>query len=163
MTNIKFKDALVPVGGVITLGLDTISPQGDEGLRWSLSLSHLRYYGNPTEVSSSEQLSHLRITMNQLHLVALGSLFDHWKEWESDSLACIEFLGALGAFFGRTATPYLKVLCTAARHVLDLPDGAVRSEALRLIAFGRRNGQKFLYESTEEYLPAFGFADPAVL
>ncbi|KAK4693630.1 hypothetical protein P7C71_g3803, partial [Lecanoromycetidae sp. Uapishka_2] len=65
--HIKFRDSLVKGGGVITLGLQSASSEDDDGVKWSLSLSHMRYYGDPICVSSSAD-DELRITMQDFHM-----------------------------------------------------------------------------------------------
>lgn len=73
-THVRFDDLLVGAGGVITIGLQSASPEIDNGVGWSLSLSHLRYYGDPVKVMTSTGADSQRISMEELHLVALGSM-----------------------------------------------------------------------------------------
>lgn len=71
--DIPFHDPLVQVGGVVTLGLQRADSLGD-GVHWSLSLSHLRYYGSPVAVErsiGSVGSDDGRLTLPELHLVAL--------------------------------------------------------------------------------------------
>jgi hypothetical protein len=47
-----------------------------ESPRWSLSLSHLRYYGDPMRVKSNDDMS--RVNFLQLHITALEGMFANW-------------------------------------------------------------------------------------
>ena len=46
-TRVGFKDPLLPVHGIGTIGL-----QSDVSTRWCLALSHFRHYGGPVQVAS---------------------------------------------------------------------------------------------------------------
>ncbi|KAL8979164.1 MAG: hypothetical protein Q9205_005436 [Flavoplaca limonia] len=82
LTHVKFNDELIAKGGVVTLGLQSASPDNDPGVQWSLSLSHLRYYGNPVIVTSHTSALGSRISMENLHMVVLGAVFVHFdRAW----------------------------------------------------------------------------------
>ncbi|KAL8893617.1 MAG: hypothetical protein Q9192_005093 [Flavoplaca navasiana] len=87
LTHVKFNDELVAKGGVVTLGLQSASPDNDPGVQWSLSLSHLRYYGNPVIVTSHTSALGSRISMENLHMVVLGSVFGTWGQCFTDAYA----------------------------------------------------------------------------
>ncbi|KIY02329.1 uncharacterized protein Z520_02467 [Fonsecaea multimorphosa CBS 102226] len=75
---VVFQDPLFPPSVAITVGLslrnnDQVSP----GFQWSLALSHLRYYGQPVRVETDHD--NYRITMDELCLIAFGSLLSHWR------------------------------------------------------------------------------------
>lgn len=75
-TLVDFHDKLFEGKGVGTSRLEsTLSPEG--GIRWSLALSHLEYYGEPVEVES--QLDTPRVTIDQFRLVVLGAVFKKWN------------------------------------------------------------------------------------
>jgi len=79
--DIQFHDPLVQVGGVVTLGLQCANSLGD-GVHWSLSLLHLRYYGSPVAVErsiGSIGSDDGRLTLPELHLVTLGCLISSWR------------------------------------------------------------------------------------
>ncbi|KAI1361923.1 hypothetical protein F5Y08DRAFT_287402 [Xylaria arbuscula] len=85
---LKHNDPLVPSGGVLTIGLEfvsrasgrhelcTTSVDSDDhlGVFWSLSLSHLNFYGPPVSVSNSLGVESTRVCFDQFMLVILGSL-----------------------------------------------------------------------------------------
>ena len=119
--HVKFGDPLVGDGGVLTLGLQNASPDNDAGVQWSLSLSHLRYYGDPVKVSTSADLDSLRISMEELHMIALGAVLGSWSGSLGESVAAAECLVALrGCHDGGTngtleeKLPWLDFWCTTA-------------------------------------------------
>ncbi|KAI1744422.1 hypothetical protein F4680DRAFT_404705 [Xylaria scruposa] len=85
---VKHNDPLVPSGGVLTIGLEYVlrgsgqhelsmtSVDSDDhlGVFWSLSLSHLNFYGPPVSVSNSLGVDSTRVGFDQFMLAALGSL-----------------------------------------------------------------------------------------
>ena len=73
---VKFSDTLFPPTGVITVGLESIDPTFDQGIKWSLTLSHLRYYSDPVIVEVQEDNS--RVSMEQLRIVGLGAFLGAW-------------------------------------------------------------------------------------
>lgn len=167
---VKFKDSLVSPGGIITIGLSC--SDDDPGAKWSLSLSHLRYYGDPVTVSMSTEANTLRITMEQLHLVALGSLIGSWGMSSTTVENGAELLIALRDCVDKNDKSdvykvencqWLKLPSAAAKTFLGLPHGTARDEALSLMAYGRRKGQNFLDETDETKTPIFGLADPLKL
>lgn len=165
---VRFKDPLINSGGVITIGLSASG--NDTGAKWSLSLSHLRYYGDPVTVSMPAEVDSSRITMQQLLLVALGSVIGSWGMYGSTAqngaelfIALKDCLGAQDSIFMAPNFLWLDPLWTAAKTFLDLPQGTQRDEASHLIAYGRRNGQSFLAEEEQTREPVFGLANPLIL
>ncbi|KAI9158181.1 hypothetical protein HJFPF1_06172 [Paramyrothecium foliicola] len=82
----KYGDPLVPASGVLTVGLQIVTRQHDRkgslvmdneevepGVFWSLSLSHLKFYGPPVQVSSRLGVESTRVSFDQFMLIALGS------------------------------------------------------------------------------------------
>ncbi|KAH0428156.1 hypothetical protein CcaCcLH18_09170 [Colletotrichum camelliae] len=89
---VVFSDDLVKSGGIITLGLES-GQNSDGGVRWSLSLSHLRHYGEPVQVERSIN-DDCRLTLRDLRLIALGSFIHSWIKPESvnieEAAECLE-------------------------------------------------------------------------
>lgn len=163
---VRFKDSLVNPGGIITIGLSASG--NDTGAKWSLSLSHLRYYGDPVTVSMPAEADSSRITMEQLHLVALGSVIGSWgmsgttaQNGAEVFVALKDFFSGQDNIFGADDLLWLNLLWTAAKKFLDTPQG-IRGEASHLITYGQRNGQHFLGEEKQPE-PIFGLAHPLLL
>ena len=140
--HVKFGDPLVGDGGVLTRGLQSASPDNDAGVQWSLSLSHLRYYGDPVKVSTSADLDSLRTSMEELHIIALGAVLGSWSRSLGDSVAAAECLVALRGCHDRGINgtleeklPRLDFLCTTAQRFLDNPTeyGARESQTTSII------------------------------
>lgn len=73
--NVRFQDPLLPGQGVVTIGLQSSEQPHENGIQWSLTLSHLRFYGDPVTVKTDGNNS--RVDMKQLHMLAFGSLLGH--------------------------------------------------------------------------------------
>ncbi|KAF7589905.1 hypothetical protein BBP40_003523 [Aspergillus hancockii] len=75
---IDLHDKLVPPGGILTLGLNAANPGPGDGVRWSLPLAHLRFYGEPVEVTSTISKNGERLRMHDFLQVVLGSALAGW-------------------------------------------------------------------------------------
>ncbi|KAI0105403.1 hypothetical protein F4776DRAFT_647364 [Hypoxylon sp. NC0597] len=93
-TNVNLHDPLFPASGILSLGLEYRSQTSEEPIKWSLALSHLKYYGDPVQVWSNEDIS--RVSMPQLWLVALGSVFRSWEVSNSEFSETIYWFKDLG-------------------------------------------------------------------
>ena len=166
-THVRFRDPLVGTGGVVTIGLQSRFPETDNGVKWSLSLSHLRYYGEPVEVETITGANSQRISMIELHLVALGSLLGSWGMVATSTVAGAEFFVALRECLNietdsrmEARSAWLHLLWDVSKSFLDLSPGVEKDNASSLIAYGRRRGQNFLSDPSKPTLPMFGLADP---
>lgn len=166
---VKFNDSLIEKGGMITLGLQSTSPDEDPGVQWSLSLSHLRYYGEPVRVSTNMGPNGSRISMEDLQVVALGSLFGIWGRCVTDPLTGAEMIVALvsrlafkseGEF--EMVVPGLHLLWCTAKRLLAYSE-LERQSALCLIAFWRRRARGFLTDRLSAIAPAFGLSSSRTL
>jgi len=173
--NVKFGDNLVPGGGVITIGLQSTDP-GQGKIKWSLALSHLRYYGDPVEVTSGGIES--RVSMNQLHFAAFGSLLARWEVPIEETIPISKWFIALWARLEQTPADqrvlwcgelslrehlnWLHVLVKAAGNLL-----ACRAEeldiAIMIVGFGHRRGGTFLGTIKRPPTPFFGLCNRLVL
>jgi hypothetical protein len=93
ITEIKHNDPLFRPGGVLTVGLQFVSREpssgndstivddgnAQSGVFWSLSLSHLKFYGPPVQVSRSLGVDSTRVDFDQFMLLALGSISAYLK------------------------------------------------------------------------------------
>ncbi|KEY65335.1 hypothetical protein S7711_01846 [Stachybotrys chartarum IBT 7711] len=159
---IVFKDSLVPSAGVLSLGLEYKGPSKNM-TKWSLALSHLRYYGDPVSVSSHED--HSRVRFQQLWLVVLGAVFRQWNvsyanfdlavDWCRDLHAVVASAGAATDF---PELSWIVKLCSAPADVYDT------NQATRLIKYGWRRGTKLLGNAEMAmHSPYFGLLNPHVI
>ena len=167
LTSVHFNDALVKEGGIITLGLQSATPGDDIGVRWSLSLSHLRYYGAPVTVSTSSGANASRISMEELQMIALGSVFGAWGQCITDPLVGAKMILILKSSFRiktdvelETRKPGFHLLCADAKRLIDDSSDTGRRNNLSLIGYGCRRAQNFLLSPTHTLKPAFGLANP---
>lgn len=153
---VEFADALFPPEAVLTVGLrqDGVGDDDLGGFRWSLALSHLRYYGDAVKVEVKD--INTRVTMRQLHLAILGVLFWHWKIPRCDTLHAAVVIDMLWKTvieadklqgFERTS-PYslwfwLQAASQAASELLSTKEEELEASKM-LVDFGRRRGRNFL-------------------
>lgn len=167
--HIQFNDTLVNTGGTISLGLARDRTHDDGDVNWSVSLSHLRYYGEPVAIERSLTMDTDRITIQDLQYIALGCVFSKWTNTFSlDVVEASECFVALGDCIGipcdegvsqESDLDWLALLIAAARDLLN-SQGEGRENALYFIEFGRRRGRSFLDDSSEELIPMFGLLNP---
>ena len=167
--HVKFEDPLLPEQSVITVGLQFADSTNQLGIQWSLALSHLRYYGDPVLVETNENNSYIDIY--QLHLIAFGSLLQHWEIVPKDSMTTALWFHTLwnkledpkskSAGSLLHGLPWLSTLVTAAKLFID-SQAKERETAELLINFGRRRGKEFLSPPGQYHRPFFGLGNPCV-
>ena len=166
--NITFDDPLVDQRGVGTIALQSRSAITNQGTVWSLVLSHLRYYGDPVTVRSHGDFS--RVTIEELHIIALGTMLSNWGVGKRDILPVLQWFVELWGFLSSrsfskdtlSSLDWLKYLAEAARRVL-LTNSSEKPPEHQLLAYGQRRAKKFLGVSRDQWPPFFGLADDAIL
>jgi hypothetical protein len=167
--NIKFKDPLFPSTGVGTVGITYEDSSQNPGLQWSLMLSHLVYYGDEVKVDSKKDYS--RISMEQLRLVAFGSILSAWKINFREFLPTAAWFRSLWVTLSqkksttselRRQFACLSVLVQAAESLL-LAQSEKYGDALKLVDYGYRNANKFLGIGDRLLQPYFGLCNPFIL
>lgn len=168
------EDHLVAPSGVITIGLQGAGPKDSSGVHWSLSLAHVRYYGDPVRAKGSVSSGISRITFDKIWLVTLGSLISLWgadgvdaKEaaklvcliWQS----CLEGLDALDNNAFKTAIAefsWLRPLADAASLFLE-SSGYEHESCKQLLGLGQRRANLLGQFGSE--VPIFGFTDASFM
>jgi hypothetical protein len=169
-TPVHFSDELFSTGGTLTIGLENSDSANDDGVYWSLALSHLRYYGDPVISKTLVASQGSRINIEELHLLCLGSVLAGWGELGSDVVAAAEFFVVLWEriqeatidpdnpeHYAASDASWLSMLVSASRKLLLL-EGQERQNALSIVAFGRRKARRFLAEPTDHPPPMFGLS-----
>ncbi|KAK5995258.1 hypothetical protein PT974_03657 [Cladobotryum mycophilum] len=164
VTKVTFNDSLVPKSAVLSLNLEYKGSPSDNFIRWSLALSHLKYYGDPVVVRSNERLQ--RVSMPQIWLVALGSVLQCWQlpyTLISKGMEWFEELGkklhsSAGAH--RSELSWLLKLCASVTSL----DNDKHEIALKLVKYGYRKGHSLLgsSENIRNQTPFFGLCNPAI-
>ncbi|KAK0624812.1 hypothetical protein B0T17DRAFT_253557 [Bombardia bombarda] len=187
LEGLKMGDKVVGPGGTLTIGIEGRPDRSsaNRGIYWSLSLGHLRYYGQPVLQTRKLTSYSSRITFNQFTIATLGALFEQWGVISSQIEQSLELFVAISEFLKRgrrqsggspdihraidevlSPSHWFYFLLQAARQV-QLSTGREREEAWRLLKLGQR--RKIMIEAevavkrsaglTESYKPGFGLLD----
>ncbi|KAH7003117.1 hypothetical protein EDB82DRAFT_469939 [Fusarium venenatum] len=162
---VPFNDTLIPNSAVLSLGLEYKGTPSDSFIRWSLALSHLRYYGDPVQVKSNDAFT--RIRMPDMWLLALGSLLGSWAVPYTSLSVGMAWFEQLGHRLRETTQSnrieltWLLRICDA---VTDLSPEQ-RDTAERLVKYGCRRGGSLLgiEGSVPTQIAFFGLCSPAFL
>lgn len=156
---VDFGNGGIQSSSLLTVRITNVGGSRDEkdGIYWSMALSHYRYYGRALKVVGEVDD---RLTIEQLHLVAFGSLMFDWNVSRNGLKSAAKWLTALKGYLSRTelslgCPSWLCNLVDAASVVMDA-GGAGYDEAMALIAFGQRRGTDFLHPRGQPCLPWFG-------
>ncbi|USP77955.1 hypothetical protein yc1106_05229 [Curvularia clavata] len=171
-TTVNFNDPVVEESGQLTIGLSNPDANKDEGVYWSLSLSHLRFYGDPVRVTSITTRDASRLNIDEFHLLVLGGIIADWGGlYALDLLKAAEFFVCLDNITFRSNETsslqpwkwhWIHLLGTASRKLLT-SEGTERDLAVNTIALGQRRGRSLLRESASSIPPLFGLCDSWVL
>lgn len=167
-------DPLIAPGGTVTLGLQENESENSQSVYWSLSLAHVRYYGDPVLSERSLDSTQSRISIEDLWQVTLGSLITAWGKNVSNTLKAVELVNmmwqmckdALSAaewFTWRDkvrSESWLRHLGDAAQRYLHSTNYE-RSSCRRLFGLGQRRST-LLGKPTQD-IPIFGLSDVTLL
>ncbi|KAK8085458.1 hypothetical protein PG997_006729 [Apiospora hydei] len=166
-TSVAFSDPLMNPSGVLTVGIinAACTSSAQEGIYWSVALSHYRHYGRPTRAVSEIDD---RLTMDELYLVILGGLLKSWEEPRANYEQGSKWFVALWNCVNGPTTSFpgpawLKPLAGTASRFLSA-DKQERQGLLSLLDFGFRRGAQFLAARTRKSvnLPWFGLRSPHI-
>lgn len=88
-------DALFRAGGILTIGMPASGLFSENGITWSLPLSHLRFYGKATTKTRSLGRDSERVYFDDLKYVILGSVTGNWFTKSGGLNRTVDFLNAL--------------------------------------------------------------------
>ncbi|RGP61385.1 hypothetical protein FLONG3_10541 [Fusarium longipes] len=160
---VPFNDSQIPSSGVLSLGLEYRGTPSDSFIRWSLSLSHLKYYGDPVQVKSNEAIT--RISMPDIWLIALGSLLGNWNVPYTSLSMGMSWFEQLGHRL-RSSSQRDRIELSWVLRVCDAVTGLApeqRDTAERLVKYGCRRGSKLfgVQEAAPTQIAFFGLCSPA--
>ena len=167
---VRFGDTLFIDSAVVTVGLQWADDQDWQGIRWSLALSHLCYYGDPIEIDSRGDGT--RVTMTQLHMIAFGALLAGWQVPRTMVADSAKWFNALWTLLRKVKvqhpTPgymsWIEILASAASNLTE--SSCEEQETCRmLLNLGRRRGKNFLggFDGPLFGLPFLGLCNPHCL
>lgn len=168
------KDPLIAPGGIVTIGLQRAEPDDGRGVYWSLPLAHVRYYGDPVIAKRSISSDSSRISIDDLWLITLGSLFALWKierlqNKEAAELICMMWrnceqgLAAIERFALKKAAcrnSWLRHLADAAQRFVE-SSGPEEGPCRRLLGVGQRKST--LFGQFDSAIPIFGLTDASLM
>ena len=165
--HVAFRDKLFPPGVRATVTREAAAPNMSGGLRWSLTLSHLKYYGDPVIASNKENFT--RVTFQEFKLVVLGSLFHEWRisprenvlvsQWFLRLWDVLRSVVSFGSDKICSQFGWLELLVDAARDLLAAK-GPARQAHNQLVQFGYRKAENFLNDRSMSLAPFFGLCHP---
>ncbi|KAK8015592.1 hypothetical protein PG991_008480 [Apiospora marii] len=131
---VSMDDSLVSSGGVLSLGCSPPGTRPNSGVSWSLSLAHLKYYGQPVKRQGVFRPDPTRISFNELLLVVLGCTLTRWNvpidrtsTWEA-----VRFLSSVSEPFPQIIEEPIRVKHdTRGAYETDLAD---RKQGVQLIS-----------------------------
>ncbi|KAF9872260.1 hypothetical protein CkaCkLH20_10352 [Colletotrichum karsti] len=152
---ISQKDDVVAPGALLTIGLH-LRGQEQTGVHWSLPLSHLRYYGRPIVANRSLEDQANRLTLDQLILVALGSITKNW-ELSHEEIArgfrgLWDFVADEAPSFCAPGTTHWLGTFAKATDLLLESDKLTMESALQLMRFAERRASHFAIPYSSHYL-----------
>ena len=174
MAETRQKDHLIAPGGIVTIGLQVAERDNGQGVYWSLPLAHVRYYGDPVISERSINSQSSRISIDDLWLITLGSLFSLWRIEALQTTAAAELicmmwqncekgLAAVERFAIRIPAcenSWLKHLSNAAQRFVK-SSGHEKSLCRRLLGLGGRKA--ILFGQSHNAVPLFGLTDASLL
>jgi len=167
--DVRFGDELVVDGGVLSIGVENVESDGKRGLYWSLSLSHLRYYGDPVTVSSSSRESS-SLSMDEFQYLVFGSITADWGRSLQDCLLAANFFVSLATLLshkdGRAAehlakANWFQTVVQVSKRILEIKDPE-NSLEMDLVTLGKRKARTLLSKSYNRPPPYFGLMHPFV-
>jgi hypothetical protein len=145
---VRQNDDLVP--GILTIGLSRNSTNGEAGIRWSLPLAHLRYYGDPVYRTRLARVEGSRLTLAQFRQFILGCVIGGWNVDARQTQLALQWIidldeqinAAITEYFKRISLidlhkSWLSILAEAAQDYL-YSDDLDRKVYARLLNLGRR-------------------------
>ncbi|KAI1455912.1 hypothetical protein F4805DRAFT_434667 [Annulohypoxylon moriforme] len=169
-------DPLIGRTGILTIDSE-IRAEGQEGIRWSLPLSYMRYYGPPIKTEQIIAVDRSRISMNQFGFVLLGCAMSQWRDLLKPVFKAINLMmklhEALRNLISRSSRCISRIQGLTARSSwigqllkaaedFGMTDGDEQEVAMKLIQYGRRHGE-FLCDITDHPPPCFGLCEPSLM
>ncbi len=166
-THVQQNDGLISPGGLTTIGMS--HSERLDGVSWSMSLAHLKYYGRPVESRGSIGATSTKVSFDKIVYVAIGSMLSDWGDGTLNITSALRFLVALQncipAVTARRQAVYewhLGWFHLLAQHAKSFLDASLpRQEDLtRFVQLGRRRYTNFLCWPQYRPPPFYGLSGP---
>ncbi|KAH8691710.1 hypothetical protein GQ44DRAFT_695516 [Phaeosphaeriaceae sp. PMI808] len=172
--DLRMNDEVVAPGGVLTVGLKNHTAKVPNeksmpGIFWSLSLAHLRYYGQPVLITRHMNSNTSRVDFNQFSQAVFGCLLSKWEVPRSQIAIAAEVISAIADALGKeegSSTVQQKMrpmprwfdMMAEAAGKLQAGNEQEKDQITRLLNLGRRRSHAFL-SSESKSEPEAHFAD----
>lgn len=144
--DIDFGDELMACS-MLTISTFGTSDNRD-GVFWSLPLSRMRYYSPPVVSERNIASDTSRISIEEFHIVFLGSFVGQWRSICNDEVRCCKFIIRLQDTYNNASsnTPaWFQLLAAAASRVLNA-SGHLRAQYHKLLKLGSRRCGGFIHD-----------------
>ncbi|KAH7083970.1 hypothetical protein FB567DRAFT_447277 [Paraphoma chrysanthemicola] len=154
--DIDFGDELMACS---MLTISTFGTSDDrDGVFWSLPLSRMRYYSPPVVSERNIASDTSRISMEEFHVVFLGSFVGQWRSICNDEVRCCRFIISLQETYNNASsnTPaWFQLLAAAASRILNA-SGHLRAQYHKLLKLGSRRCGGFIHDPAMKPPAFFG-------
>ncbi|KAK6359378.1 hypothetical protein TWF696_000538 [Orbilia brochopaga] len=165
---VQQKDLLVRQAGILTIRFQHMPSTEEEGVKWSLPLAHLKYYGEPVLASRHLSLAGSRLSIEEFFQAVLGAVIGYLLQnlpghlavrLDSDTVQSlaelfIELSTLLSGLYTFQEQSWLEILAESS-HLFLRSEGNQRQRYLNLVNLGNRHAQDFL-PSSGSILPLWG-------
>lgn len=166
---VSMKDALVPPGGILTVGCSSSATTPSSGISWSLSLSQLRYYGHAVSKVAVLHEDPSKLSCSEFRQVILGCILQIWQISEQQQTTALRTLDCIleAMLLQPEAPTMVKIVCEFLQQ--GLRDFWINEETgIRLLNLGRKRpnfipSQLTKPSSVEKSRPFFGLLLPTKL
>lgn len=158
-TEVSLNDALVKQGGILSLGISDPSRREEQGVYWSLSLAHHKFYGDPMRQTRRLDVNGSRLSMDELILICFGSLMRCWSIPKQGMNTSIKIIQELANAFplgdqGKFEEDWQALIRRPLQMYME-----ESKEAILAVSLGRRRPNFLPSSLTAQRMPMFGFLD----
>jgi hypothetical protein len=153
-TEILMNDPLVKRGGILSLGISDPGRRESQGIYWSLSLAHHKFYGEAVRRTRRLDVDGSRLSLNELFLVCIGSLLRCWNIPKQGTKSSVKILQAISKTFPLENQDWQHTLKNPLQTCV-----AEDKEAQLAVSLGRRRPTFLPSSLTEGRKSFFGLLD----
>ncbi|KAF3910689.1 hypothetical protein ABW21_db0207196 [Orbilia brochopaga] len=158
--SVEQRDPLVSQAGILTIRFQHMPSTEEEGIKWSLPLAHMKYYGEPVLASRHLSMDGSRLSIEEFFQAVLGAVIGYLLQSLHGALAVrldletvhnlaelfIELSSAICDFYPSDDQSWFGFLAESS-HLFLKSEGNQRQRYLNLINLGNRHAHDFLPSS----------------